>query len=400
MILENAHVNLGILLYFLYLEQTIHPEMNSSDYYRFDRVSRSMQICMTYLATVSITQSHRLLQVCAASYLLADDTHSNNDDSFVYKIRDLTRQYGNRASDAFAMLTLEVKNQLDQLENTPDNTPVSLSKQRIGSVEDRGNEKIRTQRATRCKNGYHRVPAKTGKCIHRITHEPQSPLSVDQVDNEFALGRNTTEVSNEITKANEISANPTTTRRRCPNGFRRVPARTGNCVPVVSGGGNKWRLFSAVTLLGLSSINIRATVNQIKPILPHIVDPTICELLSAVYDTNRTPVHIPAKTQKRRGRPPKAVVLPPNTSQNNHPILTRDKCLWVGLLITTFPSVVPKCSSYQMASAILQLSGEVVTPANGPRLVKKAPEKCSRYIKDTLHMWTGLVLPSYYLFTT
>jgi hypothetical protein len=46
----------------------------------------------------------------------------------------------------------------------------------------------------------------------------------------------------------------------------------------------------------------------------------------------------------------------------------------------------------------LQLSGEVVTSANGPRLAKKAPEKCSRFIQDTLHLWTSMVLPPHYDF--
>lgn len=189
--------------------------------------------------------------------------------------------------------------------------------------------------------------------------------------------------------------NPIKTRRRCPNGQRRVPAITGNCVPwpirggksdpngMVVGGVEKWKLFTAREIASLSAISVRTMAEKLRPMFQINAQKTTCEILSAIYEVKETPVIV---NPNKRGRPKKVAI---DVPKNTHAVLTRNKCLLLGLLYTAFPSVVPSgCMGGQLAFALLKMSGES-TP-------KRAPEKCVRFIESTLSIWTNIQIPAYY----
>ena len=172
----------------------------------------------------------------------------------------------------------------------------------------------------------------------------------------------------------------------------------------LSMGGDKWKLFTTREMASLSAISILTMAEKLRPMFQKNNQKTICEILSGVYEANVTPVQVPIA--KQRGRPKKVVVDMP---KNTHAVLNRNKCLWVGLLFTTFPSAIPPtCSASQLASALLQLTKEPTTKETTTKepttketttketTNKRAPEKCIQFIESTLSIWTDIQIPAYY----
>jgi len=330
MLFDDPHYHVGILLYMLYLDQRIYPEMEADDYRRYDRASRALQNCLAFLSNHAVDKED-LVSVCAAGYYIAADNATD------YAIRDATRTMGTHASDAFTAVPLETAKKLTLAEEI---SPISQTRSKTMKQHDipqneeykkRGRptgKKDKTQRAKRCPNGQHRVPAKTGDCV----------------------------------------------------------PKTGGS-ETMGGVSSKWTLFSRKSMLAISTISIHKWASKMRA----ISQKTVCEMLSGIYEANLTPVHVPPSAAKR-GRPKKPPVLAPGTGMNTHATLTRNACLWVGMLLTAFPQLWSSQSTPKITSALLHLSGEF-TATSAVIPLSKPSTSAVQYIQQTLPLWLSIKAP-------
>ena len=207
----------------------------------------------------------------------------------------------------------------------------------------------KTKRADRCPNGFVRNPI-TRLCTHRQT---------GQVLSQFERARNLPVSVVSASTSNspitpETTHSPVYTRRRCPNGQRRIPAKTGECTKINTTGGtrglkpvgtSKRYFFTRGDLLAISSIgmwkcvcalyqmrmqNTPTSMEQKK----HRSETLILRFLSAMPDSYRWSTSVVEATC--------AAIWGPNNQKSNQKVSIPIDCAKYvvymgGIRDTTFP---------------------------------------------------------------